>query len=102
MNRRDLIRGIGAALCAGVTPKFVSALVDPIGISGKQSAYIQFNDGDRIALSGMQISIEQRVILIDYLEHNIYQSVGPRTATVIFEGKPLKHCSEDEIAIAFN
>lgn len=29
MNRRELIKGIGAAICAGVVPKFVPGLIEP-------------------------------------------------------------------------
>lgn len=30
LNRRQIIKGIGAALCAGVVPKFVAELIAPV------------------------------------------------------------------------
>lgn len=29
MNRRQLIKGIGAAICAGMTPSFLPSLIEP-------------------------------------------------------------------------
>ncbi len=49
MNRRQMIKGIGAAICAGASPSFIPSLIDPVGSYTRvgHEMTVSFDDADR-------------------------------------------------------
>lgn len=62
MNRRDMIKAIGATLCAGMTPKFIPALLSQ---DTKLSGVFDFQLGEEVVWCGTDYATKSSYVVFE-------------------------------------